>query len=533
MTIAVLALAGALVVLPLGAWILIAVTDSDPVATVAAEDAPVVRAADATRDEIGFLTQRLALVDERQDNFNALLNLILLPLSIFVGVVAGGGLLGIVFSFRNENRSDQLHDLYVAGQSGQQARTEEAHTILLDASQKTLNLVNDTLSLSRNASAQAEQTLNRRAQTLLGEITADAESLFLRSQYEPAFKKYLLKILVEDPRFQREIANLSQRIAAIEGYLEFQEIPLSGPAFLAKGMNHHFSQDEDRAIRLLEQAARDRKAHPKVTMYAYFWAGYACNNLARNIEASELFAVAARYAEEKSPVAFELGRMQLESQFFDLSRRVLATEEGPADQDDTAEVELLLDRLSALQDEAREVKSSQAVGRVSLLIGNVSLFAWRARLGVTDALTRAEKAYKDSGEDIWSKLGRLEVKLHKHGYGALKRTELEDLLGDALEKTQKRVEPRSRTLLYLLAANSMILLGQSDDITGTMQLLRSELSQVDSLLTLYSLYWRTNVTRDQFEKWDLGEAPRELRAKLAKATGADVAKESPGDANAT
>ena len=104
-----------------------------------------------------------------------ILQLILAPMSILIGILALGGSLGVVFSLRDQRRISQLQELTVGSEVSSQRRTEQSYSAFLDESQKTLTLVNDTLTLAREASDNAAQTMERKARSNLTRIEANAQ----------------------------------------------------------------------------------------------------------------------------------------------------------------------------------------------------------------------------------------------------------------------------------------------------------------------------------------------------------------------
>jgi hypothetical protein len=476
-----------------------------------------------------YLAQQVALLQQRQDNLTTLFQLTLVPLAIIVAILGAGGVVGIVLSFRNETRSGQIHDLIYAGTSAQQERTEETHAALLDASQKTLTLVNDTLALARDANDRAAKELSQRAERVLHEITEDATSLFLGAYYNPAFGEKLLKIVVEDPQIRSEIADLAQRLNAIEGPLEFQEIPLTASAYLVKGITHHLNQDEKRATRFFERASEARnELNPKLMLFAYYWMGYSCNNIGQYAKATDVFALAGHHVAQSSPLQLEISRLEYESRFFELSNNYFGQGEesdGPPSQD----VQRVLVRLSELRARAVEAGASSIAQGIAITEGNINFWLARSHEGDErqDALDQALALYQQAGRSLWARFGFQEASRVRFPDDPVDHAEYAELETLANSQTEKRAEPRSKTLLYLTSALCMIRQEKPrGELAGTSQLLRNTFSNVDGSLTLYSQFWKTNVDRERFEESDLGEIAAAEQSSLVTAP-IDTTDQSP------
>lgn len=464
------------------------------------------------------LSQQVDLVRQRQDDITSLFNLVLLPLAVITAILGAGGVVGIVLSFRNETRTGQLHDLLYAGTSAQQARTEETHAALLDASQKTLTLVNDTLALARDANDRAAKELSQRAERVLREISEDASSLFLGAYYHQNFARKLLKIIVEEPQIRNEIGALSQRLGSIEGPLEFQEIPLTPSAYLVKGITHHLKQDEKRAIRFLEHAVEAKgELNPKLMQFAFYWMGYACNNVGQYTKAADVFASAKRYTDETSGLYFELSRLEQESHFFELSRKFFEMHNvaSPELQDDVGRV---LERLEILRDGAASAGASVIAEGIATTEGNINLFLSRTYAGSARnaSLDKAISRYQLAGSSLWSRFGLYEAQRERYPAKRVQRSKYADLEAAANSETQKRTEPRSLTLLYLTSVLCMTQQHKPKaEIASATRMLQKTFGDVDGSLTLYSQHWKTNVDRDMFEASDLNAATAPERSATA------------------
>jgi hypothetical protein len=374
----------------------------------------------------------------------------------------------------------------------------------LEASQKTLTLVNGTLELARNASDQAAKQLSQRAEKVRDEISEEATDLFVNAHYHQDFKSRLLKIVVEEPTIRGDILDLAQRLASIEGYLEFQQIKMAAPGFLVKGMAHHLRQDEARAIKFLARAAETRDVNPKLTQFAYYWTGYACNNAGRFSQAAEVFAIARRFADEKSPLFFELMRLEEESRFFDLTRRFF-----DGDTSVRAEAMKIVGRLGTHAENTIKAEVMGVAEGIATTQGNICM--WLARTGAdderADRLDEAGKHFGKGGSSLWARFGRLEAERERNPQTPPATVEYADLEEIANLQSQRRAEPRSLTLLYLTTVLCMKSQNKpKSEVLTVTQLLRKAFADVDDSLTIYSQRWKTNIDKRRFESDDLGPA---------------------------
>jgi tetratricopeptide (TPR) repeat protein len=527
-----LAAGSSLVVVVLSGYVLGRATDSPSSGTtssvkpVATRAAPTGTSTSATENQIDVLRRQ-------QDNLDRYIDLALLPLAVLTAVLGAGGAVGIVLSFRNETRSGQIHDLQVAGESAQQARTEESHAVLLDASQKTLTLVNETLELARDASERASKALSERARRLLREISEDASTLFERALYSDGFKTQFYRTVTEDAHARNEILDLSQRLASIEGYLEFQEIPLTASAFMLKGLSHHLRQDETRSIRYFDSAIDSRDATDKfIEPFAHYWMGHACSNAGQYRRAADAFNAAYRVVGTDSAEAFELARLATENTFYGVVETYLANRTGSV-------VPLVEQTRQMIALVSRRAQRAKTLGRADVLESlyrtQGNMHTWLAR--VTDAESpEAERAWSDAvdafklavdareveSRHLWSRFGLQEAlraqRLHgaeknsgaarTPGAAALAESEesrkiYQELELAADELTQHRSEPRSKVLLLLAIVICMDRQDKVSDLAFAKRQLRHAFSEVDGAITLYSERLKANVTRQQFEDEEL------------------------------
>jgi hypothetical protein len=449
------------------------------------------------------LSSELDLIRQRQDDFQSFVQLMLFPISIFLGFVAAGGVLGLVFSIRNEVRAGQAHDLAIAGETAQQARSESLHSTLLDASEKTITLVNQTLELARDSTERATKTLSERAKHLVREVSEEISARIQRISTSELFETKQYKLLVEEPDNRRKLNQLADRLSRVEGYLEFQDIELEPTARFVKGMALHLNQDDNGAIAELDQAAEGAGVNLRVRLAAYYFLGYAQNNVGDYRAATAAFDKASTRAGARDPLRIEFARMAIESRFFEFVN-------GHYQKRD------IIESVEALIADARSLsKRAASAGRanVNQLLGNMYLFLARE--------TNRDGAYADAldcfllaGDGLWAKFGQVEV-LDEATYLGRDHEppDLQDLEDELVEKSATRGEPRSIALLHLAIAKCLkIREAPAEEIEARLGKVDDQLREVDSDLRVYSLWARSNVDQETFRTIDrdrLGESTDE------------------------
>ena len=423
------------------------------------------------------------------------LNSILLPLSV---VVSGGIVLGGLVTVRSERRNSQLQELAVTGETLSQARAEATHANFLEASQKTMNLVNETLRLATEAGQRAEESMKLKAQESLEEIEVQARDV-LGSALVGDFKA-----IVEREEIRRPLLEIAAELGSIEGFLHLQQIKLTPVCLFVKGMSRHLSQAAEPAIRNLREAAR-QSDEPDLSALSLFWIGYEQNNLGKYELAREAFRRALQVSSSSDPGAqhYELERIILESRFFQLVR-----DWDPGQPKQTDELEALVVQA---EDLSNRVPSSGDTMRVSKAVrrtlANILSWQWKTQARV-DSLERAFSTFESIGDrDFGAVFGAAEMIYEREDrlVDVSRFTRAVDLVAGEL---RHRVEPRTLTLLRstLLIAQTRLAEAQaaSSDVDPLRDLERSyrevmtELSKVDSRLTVFSPFTKANVDHDTF-----------------------------------
>ena len=287
--------------------------------------------------------EQLDRIDDRVGDLDEQFELVLLPITILVGVLATGGILGVVFSIRDQRRVSQLHELTVTGETAAQRRAEETYTSFFEASQMTLNLVNDTLNLSREATQRAQESMHRNALEKLDDIEAKAKRIL-----ERIFTHHEFEEVISVPRNRSELRGLGKDLEKIEGYLELQDIEVHPHSRFVKGIALYLDGDIHGAIEALHGAAQDASLI-QLRRFALYWRGSLERNLGQYATSLETFQIlrADLREEEDDDERFELDRIILDTRFLQLA--AVSRSKRPHDRE--AAVQGLLGELEELADE--------------------------------------------------------------------------------------------------------------------------------------------------------------------------------------
>lgn len=339
---------------------------------------------------------RIDDLERRVNDLHDIVQLVLEPIAILIAILALGGALGVVFSFRDQRRLSQLHELAVGSEVSSQRRTELSYSSFLEESQKTLTLVNQTLALAREATEQAAHTMERKAEASLANIEADARELLAPLLDAGAFKG-----IVKHPATRSRLEAIAGELRAIEGYLLLQDIKLEPYSRFVKGMAQYLADDTSGAMNTLRQSAQDAEVR-ELQLFANYWYAYMNIALGRYNEAIHAFEVGEQNLPESMDERIEFDLMIEDTRFF--LAAFDASSASPLERFNTLAPLLL--SLEKLSDRARDVHS----GRLDWLGAEIAekrgdLLTWVAY--DADALFRpidpaavtAARASAESGTD--------------------------------------------------------------------------------------------------------------------------------------
>lgn len=429
--------------------------------------------------------------------------------TLVIALLGGGFLIGFVTTIRTETKNTEMHHLLYAGESAAQSRAEETHTSFLDASQRTLTLVNETLELAKEASKRAEDAVKLRAEHIRDEVESRARGivapLIMRSNPKD--------IVLDDARL--DIVDLARELSAVEGHLELQGMALSPTCLFVKGMDAHFRDDTRAASKSLLLAGEEAN-NRELSTVALYWAAYELNNLGNFTRALDIFRKARAIETPGGPRWFELQRIILETQFFDIARAHQST--PPQERLAVEEIHELVREvdttITAMPD---TIELQEARRNMIQTLGNIRWWsAGPAPFPTSDvvhgghraSLVEARDCYANviRRDDPWALFGKAEADL----YLTLQanREDYERIIELAGLRLTKRAERRSRVSLdqTALIAQNRITPGRSE-LKDTNDRLRETLRDLDSEIWVFSQFRKCNVTWAEFERevndfWD-------------------------------
>lgn len=488
-----LRLAGALLVSVLAFWggsLGDAAAQSVPSAPISTAVAP------ASQAEVDDLKQEVRDLRAERDR-------LLTPLSVLIGLLAAGGVVGIVTTFRNESRSSQLHEMAIGAETAAQRRTEESYTTFLDASQKTLTLVNDTLALAKESSERAATTMQQKAKRALDTIEQEAAELLDAVGDD-------LKGLVTDPSLRARVRHVANDLGAIEGYLMLQDIDITAPCLWIKGMDLHLSNDARGAQSSLRRAAQEA-TQKDLKVLSMYWLGYIQNNAAHYTDAGRMFREARAESSGDSPTGFELDRILLETEFFQLADTSQLDRVGAAER--LAAVSHLLARLLELQNRVPVGAPLYAAADRAIASTRANVLTWaaagsrhpdviRADSDARNILVEALDLYRraqGNRERLWPLFGITEATFLLSGEAD--KTSYERLEQLVVDDQRVRSEPRnSANLAQAILIIRLRLAGITDDrVRDAYARVQQTLSGVEEELTIFSQIQKRNLLRKDFE----------------------------------
>lgn len=394
----------------------------------------------------------------------------------------------LVVLYRSERRSQEAHTIGIGGEVASQQRAAEVHAAIFEASKNTLNLVNETLQLAKDASARAAEAVLKKARQTLGELDELARGLL---ESAPAGDD---RFLVTDLEKRSELRSIARRIAGFEAasVLMPEEMDLPPPCLFVRGMDFHLDQQYQDAIRTWKKVALNDHAPPALRSLSWYWIGYEHNNLANFEAAEDSFTKALETA--TGVRRFELQRIKIESAFF----HTLPGEplQGIIES---------LANLAASTRQHTEADTRPALAKILITLGNVRSQAAiddsaHAETIRTEALTAFDEALTIRGNDKWALFGRAEM-LWELGERDAATTLFARVREAAEREAIDREEPRTKVLAR---TTELICCLKVPALKTRVPVVRNHvteaLGRVDGRLTVYSQMLKRNVSKDDFRQ---------------------------------
>lgn len=488
------------------------------------------------------LRVELQNVNKRTANLETYLPWVLLPLTILVGLLASGGVIGLVTSFKiesrqtewherqtkghdlavareklSETRVDQWHNLAIKGEEASQKRAAESHIAFFRGSEETLTLVNDTLQLAKDASERAATAMGHKALERLMELDRDLKTTLSRVYDERDFKA-----VVKNDAIREALADMARKVANSEGMLEAQEVGLTPHCLFAKGLDLHLKSAPRPAILCLQEVPTD--SDHDLSALALYWAAYESNNIGNFDKAVEhLQQARGRFlTEEHRAQHYELSRCEIQARFFDMAWNQ-STQVGERRSQIEGFAEEIEELVSALRDNRGDIIAER--GHCKETLGDMMFWAARrAPREVSDVsptdeqrslLEDAARYYLAGGDHVWAQLGLAQARW---------------ALGDQLEDEEyatlhsklvvEGVAHREPRTLALRHAAVMIVEGEygapSDSLHQSWRYLSNDVLGVSEDITIFSPWQKRNVPRSIF----IDEAQTYYQGKIGGPAGA-------------
>lgn len=440
--------------------------------------------ADRAGDEEKSIEMELAILKEKVETFSGRMNLII---GVLLVILAIGGIASLTSMFFAERRTREAHALAMTTERAAHERAQEVHQTFLEGSRTTLDLVNATLTLAKEASERAAKSIETKAITTLKELDRKSKELFAKGA----------KRLVAEPALRSEVHRLAQKIAGFEINLFILPpgFKLTPYCLFIRGIDFHLNQQFDDALECWKSVSLDDESPNELKSEACYWIGIENNNLGEFSEACRSFEEALKTT--TGPDWYELKRILNESKFFN----------GECSQSLVSSLENLL---SAIEKEAEREEYEEKRRGILTTLGNIYFQLGNelekedyeeAKKNWRSAKERFQKVPKESK---WASFGLAEAhyKLGEKTQGERIFREIRSKFND--EYISKE-EPRSKVLA---STAELICCLRVPSLENEIRMVHSQvlesLGRVNELLTVYSLMQRRNVKKDEFRN-DLTE----------------------------
>jgi tetratricopeptide (TPR) repeat protein len=449
-----------------------------------------------TQDVQQSFDKEIAILQERVNTIYWLTGILIAVLAI---VLSLGGLGSFVGWIRAESRTSEAHRLFITGERAAQGRSDEVHKTFLESSKNTLNLVNDTLALAKEASERAAHFIENKARLTLEELDKNAKLLIESVHKEDD------RALVAAPKNRSELRSLAQKIAGFEinRFVLPINIELTSYCLFIRGLDFHLNQQFTEASKCWQSVALRVDTPNPLKSLAWYWIGYEHNNLAEFEDACISFERALETAEGAR--RYELKRILLESRFFNKSK-------------ESAEklIPYFETLLNSIESEKGGEEFEENKRKILVTMGNI-YYQLGNELMKSGKNEEAQKKYQNAnncfekaGQNMWALFGFAET-LYRQGKKETAHPVFEKVRSEAIAEYIRREEPRSKVLARTTELICCIQLRKSnDEITGIYSQVIDALGQVNELLTVYSQMQRRNITKTEFKK-DLEELMADSR----------------------
>lgn len=329
-------------------------------------------------DQVADLTDEVGDLSEKLESAETSFDRIIFPISVLISILAAGGLLGIVYSFRDQRRSSQIHELTVGGEIAAQRRSEQSYGSFFEQSQTTLSLVNDTLGLAKDAHDRAMQSSTDKARSRIEDLEERSLTLMMDVFTEEEFE-----LIIDDPRRRDTLHEIAKDLRSMEGYLSLQDIELRQYTKFVKALDQFLLDDTNAAIYALRLAAQEG-AVGELQRFIEYWLGYMLTTVGEYGEALKKFRHDSIGLKEDDAEYFQVHRVIAQTDFFLKAKKNAEDEKGDAGKTAPparfAQVAELLDDLAGLAErlEASTNEHAKEHTRMEIARTRADVYEWVA-----------------------------------------------------------------------------------------------------------------------------------------------------------
>jgi tetratricopeptide (TPR) repeat protein len=402
----------------------------------------------------------------------------------------------------SEQRAVQGFGLALIGETANQKRAAEVHENFLSGSKETLELVNATLTLAKEASERAAKMIERRARAIVDEL--DRESQFLLASV-PAQDD---RALIANPTSRSNLRSVAHKITGFEinRFILPEDIQLTPPCLFIRGMDFHLGQQFEDAITSWQNVALSPSASDNLKSLAWYWIGYEQNNLNRFDDAEQSFENALKSATGER--RYELQRILIETKFFNKNKKNYRSD---------AAIQPFENLLLTIQadDPSEELEARKT--KILITLGNVISQTGRElrkksrEAEAIDMFRRAKTLYEQVAErDKWALFGFAEMLYELEEVEKAQEIFANRVRDAAIDESVRREEPRTKVLARTTELICCLCVPRLNiEAPGIRSLVLQELGRVDERLTVYSQVQKRNVTKAEFQD-DLDELMKTL-----------------------
>lgn len=334
--------------------VLVAATAASPVLAAAAS-ADGSESSAASEPDPQKLDNEVHLLTGKLENTEKIIDMMLFPITVLVSILAAGGILGVVYSVREQRRATQLHELTVGGEAAAQRRSEQSYGSFFEQSQTTISLVNDTLQLAKEANDRAMKSMQNKAQARVDEIEERSQTLLLEVFGDEEFE-----LIINDARRRDELHDIAAELRSLEGYLSLQEIKLPQYTKFIKALDQFLLDDTEAAIDALRVAFQE-SAVGELRRFIEYWLGYMLTTTGNYEEAVSKFRDDEKDLDKGDSEYFQLDRIIAETEFFDIAKKNAEKEDSKDGEVTTPRerFELVAKLLDDLGEQAEKLEDSK------------------------------------------------------------------------------------------------------------------------------------------------------------------------------